>query len=124
MIWFLYIILDALANWYVIEKKRTPPNYTILTIIRGMAAIVYGIYIDIQVGETLYWLAITVLPFPFVFNTTLNLLRGKPIIYFGKASGWIDSFVVKHNLQVAYFILTVLSFLIGTIFAVIYHSNQ
>jgi len=32
ILWIFYIILDALVNWYIIEKKKVVPNYIQLMI--------------------------------------------------------------------------------------------
>lgn len=117
MLWLIYILLDALVNWFVIEKQEEKPFYLILFLIRGGAAVLYGAFVlDVQANsrECFNWFIQVTFPFPFVFNTTLNLLRGKSVSYFGAESGWIDSFVVKNKLQVLYFVLTIILFLIST----------
>lgn len=111
MLWFIYILLDAMANWYIIEKKKERPFYLVFCIIRGIAAIVYGgLILDVQPETALAWFLFVTCSFPFLFNTTLNLSRGKKVVYFGADSGWIDSFMVKYNLQEAYFIITIMLF--------------
>lgn len=116
MIWILYVLLDAIGNWYLIEKRKTTPIYPALNLFRGMMAILYGAFV-LKVGNDFYevldWVGQVFLLFPFTFNTTLNLLRGKPVDYYGANSGLIDSFVVRHRLNKAYFLLTAVLFIVG-----------
>jgi hypothetical protein len=98
MIWYAYILLDAIVNWWLIEKRNSVPHYGKLFVIRGMAAIAYGAFIlDVQYdfNETFNWLCDVLLPFPFLFNSLLNTFRGKAADHLGANSGWIDSFIVN-----------------------------
>jgi hypothetical protein len=114
MIWLLYILADSLANCYLIENRKTVPNYIVLFLIRAICAIIYGAYVlDVHEETFLLWLGQVTLPFPFFFNTLLNTWRRKDIDYVGEHSGWIDSFVFKHKLQRPYFWLTFILFVIA-----------
>jgi hypothetical protein len=114
MIWLVYIIADAIANWWLIEKKRTRPNYMMLFIIRGIAAILYGAFIlDVQTDTAMWWFIFVTFSFPFPFNFILNLMRQKPFDYYGAESGIIDRFVVKYKLHGAYFLMTIVMFAIA-----------
>lgn len=95
ILWFIYILIDAFINWYWIEKRKTVPNYMILTIVRGWFFIVIGITVPITPDIFLEWLAFTTCSFWVLFDITLNLLRGKKIIYLGENS-FIDSLGRKY----------------------------
>lgn len=86
MIWILYILLDAIVSWYIIEKRKISPNHFILTFIRGLVAILWGISINIQQGEELYWLLFVTSSFWTLFDPLLNKLRGNKLLYIGKTS--------------------------------------
>lgn len=116
MIWLLYILLDSYANYLWIEKKKSAPNYIILFLIRGIAAIVYGALIrDVQDNfiSIFGWFAFVTCSFPFLFNTLLNSWRKKPIDYLGESSGWIDTFMVKHKLQRTWYWVSLILFYIA-----------
>lgn len=116
MIWFLYILLDSIFNWWLIEKKRKSPHYLYLFFMRGTAAICYSAYVlQIQYDffmDLNWWIDIT-FPFPFLFNTLLNTWRKKAIDHMGAESGWIDAFVVKHKIQRLWYWITLILFLIA-----------
>jgi hypothetical protein len=91
MIWLIYIIAEILIHYWWIEIKKSRPNYFVVFIIRGIAAIIYGAYIDVQnLTEWLPVITMQVCSFWILFDLGLNLLRNKPILYKGKNSGWLD----------------------------------
>src|SRR5574343_949393 len=103
-VWLLYILADALYNWYIIEKKNTVPHYLPMTIFRGMMAIFYGAFIDTNTDTVLYWLIFTTCSFWLVFDVSLNLMRGKSPFYIGTNST-IDRFGLKF--PVTYWLLKI-----------------
>lgn len=57
ILWAGYILAEILIQSYLIEKKNWKPVYLQLFVIRGIAAIVHGVYLDVS-PET-YWPVIT-----------------------------------------------------------------
>lgn len=89
-IWLLYILVDVIGNYILIEKLHTRPNYLVLFIIRGTSAILHGILLDTQPSEWPELLVFQVTSFYLLFDILLNILRKKPLLYRGKNSGWLD----------------------------------
>ena len=96
--WVAYILLDAGANFLTIEINKDRPNYLIMAVIRGIAFVLYGVYLwDFQADwwyfnififcTTSFWL---------LFDIFLNRLRRKSIFHIGKNSGWIDRFGTRY----------------------------
>lgn len=110
--WLLFILLEIGRNYYLIEIKNTKPIYFQSFILRGMAAILTGIFIFesrgtfdniYDISQLSYWdlfmrwwsvLSFQVASFFTLFSPILNLIRGKKITYRGKDSGWLDSLPV------------------------------
>jgi hypothetical protein len=114
MIWLLYITADAIGNWWLIEKQKQRPNYMVLFIIRGIAAILYGAFVlDVTEETILMWFIFVTFSFPFPFNFLLNLLRQRPFDYYGAESGFIDRFIVKYKLHGLWFLITIIMFAIA-----------
>jgi hypothetical protein len=93
--WLIFILADILGNYYVIEVKKSRPNYFQLFTIRGIAAIIHASLI-MQVVDLRTW--VPVLAFQLashftLFSPGLNLMRKKKnwFTYRGKDSGWLDS---------------------------------
>jgi len=87
MIWILYIILDALVNWYIIVKKKESPDHFVMTIIRGIAAIIYGGFIiDVTPSLFWYWFFFCTTSFWVLFDPLLNVLRGLNPFYIGQTA--------------------------------------
>lgn len=84
ILWILYIFVDALINWFIIEKKKINPNHIMLTIFRGWAFIGLGIALDIKPDEILEWFIFCAGSFWVLFDPILNKLRGKALTYVGK----------------------------------------
>jgi hypothetical protein len=121
MIWLLYIIADAIANWFIIERMHKRPDYLILFLIRGGAAILYGaIVLHTVPGQFLWWFITVTFSFAFPFNLLLNRMRGRALDYYGAESGIIDRWVVKHKLHGAYFITTIVMFVMAVIVRIIF----
>jgi hypothetical protein len=93
--WILYILLDALVNWYWIEKLKKIPNYLTSTIVRGWFFIVIGITVPVTPETFIAWFLFTTCSFWVLFDLILNKLRGKPWNYLGENS-FIDSIGKKH----------------------------
>jgi hypothetical protein len=114
--WILFIAVDIIGNYFVIEVKKSRPNYLQLFTIRGIAAIVHGSLI--MHAQTYYW--IPILGFQLashftLFSPGLNLAR--PSIrrkhnwftYRGKDSGWLDS-IANGNYPWVYWTMYALAF--------------
>lgn len=108
LIWVLLIGLEVFRNWYMIENKKSKPNYLVSFILRGMAFILYGSLI----WSTKYeWFTFTIFlycvtSFFILFDPLLNITRGKDWYYVGHSSGWIDRFATSGKIQrVAYWTL-------------------
>jgi len=109
ILWLFYIVLDALVNWYIIEKRKIVPNYIQLTIVRGWAFILIGIAINLQEWQLLWWFLFTATSFWLLFDILINLFRGKNIFYRGENS-MIDKFGTKY--PAVYFLLKLTALLI------------
>jgi len=109
ILWIIYIVLDALVNWYIIEKKKIVPNYIQLMIFRGWAFILIGIAINLQEWQLLWWFLFTTTSFWLLFDILINLFRGKNIFYRGENS-MIDKFGRKYHS--VYFLLKLTALLI------------
>ena len=94
-LWIGYILIDALVNWYWIEKMNTVPNYVLLTIVRGWFFILVGITIPIEPETFLEWVLFTTCSFWVLFDLTLNLLRRKKWNYIGENS-FIDGLGLRY----------------------------
>lgn len=110
MIWLLYILIDSLANWYWIVKKKKVPNYLVLFLIRGTVAV--GCLL-LNTDPFWVWLGKVALPFPFMFNTLLNTWRKLPVECLGQESGWIDDWVTDKGLEKPYFFLILILFVVA-----------
>ena len=111
MIWILYILIEAVVQWYFIEKKKVRPHYLQLFIVRGIFAVIYGVVVLKTEQDTVWrWAGQVILPFPFIFNQTLNILRGKTYDYVGENSGFIEPLIFKYKLQRLYFFITLALF--------------
>lgn len=111
MIWIAYIILEAVVQWYLIEKKKITPKYWMLFCIRGGLAVLYGAFVlDTQADTAWRWFGQIILPFAFTFNQTLNLLRGEAFDYVGENSGIIEPIIFKYGWQRYYFFFTLALF--------------
>lgn len=117
LVWLGYIIVDAIVNWYIIEKRKVVPNYITLTIVRGWAFILIGILIDVEPNQFIQWFGFATCSFWLIFDTLLNKLRGKKLFYIGTNSR-IDQFGLKH--PVIYFSLKVVAIILA-ILSVIYY---
>jgi len=86
-LWLLFILLDVYRNWYMIEKKKTKPIYLQSFTIRGMAAILHGILMDVEnIDEWTPLLFFQLSSFWVIFDLSLNLLRKKSVFHVGKAN--------------------------------------
>ena len=97
-LWFLFIGLEVYRNWYIIEKKKSKPDYLQSFILRGMAAILHGVFLDVQ--NTAEWvpiLAFQLCSFWVLFDLFLNFVRGKEIFHIGTAN-WIDKYLGKSDM--------------------------
>ena len=91
ILWIIFIALEILRNYYLIEVKKSRPIYIQSFIIRGLASIFHGVYLDVQnMREFTPILAFQVITFWWLFDIGLNLLRRKIWNYRGQNSGWLD----------------------------------
>lgn len=102
--WFLFIGLEIYRNYFLIEKRRMKPSYLDSFIFRAFFGMIclFIMYrgFDPLGDYTTIWKAIPIVAFEvssfyLLFDPILNLLRGKPILYRGKSSGWLDSLSLK-----------------------------
>lgn len=91
LIWIVAILSETYRNYYIIEIKKSRPNYLQSFVLRGMAAILHGILFNPHnMGDYLPVLIFQVTSFWLLFEVSLNYLRHKPLLYYGETSGWID----------------------------------
>jgi hypothetical protein len=103
ILWLIYILLDAGFNWWLIEKKKTEPDYLWLTIGRWFFMILTGISVPIEDEAGLgLWVLYTSTSFWIFFDLLINWFRKKPVFYRGENSK-IDQF--GNKFPIPYFIL-------------------
>jgi hypothetical protein len=94
----LYLLLwlvPIAANVWADSSGRKP-NYLVMFVIRGMAAILHGVlFLPENFGEYFPILVFQVTSFWLIFEAWLNIVRGKELLYydtFEMDSGHIDRF--------------------------------
>ncbi len=104
LIWLLPISFNV---WT--DRKGRKPDYLVMFILRGCAAILYlGWVWDAQGGYHLIEDVVNLTPLVMFmvtswwlfFEVGLNLVRGKNLLYFDtveRDSGWIDKFFAKYQ---------------------------
>lgn len=104
LIWLLPISFNV---WT--DRKGRKPDYLVMFILRGCAAILYlGWIWDVQGGYNLIddfkniWSLVLfmVTSWWLFFEVGLNIVRGKSLLYYDikeKDSGWIDRFFAKYK---------------------------
>lgn len=117
-VWLIFIGLDVLYNWYVIEKKHQRPFYLVLNIARGFAFILWGVFIiDFQYDIFyLNYFIFAITSFWLLFDLGINVTRKKHPLYIGMHSGWIDQFGFRH--QGIYYLAKVIA-LVWLVFSII-----
>ena len=115
--WFSFIALELLRNYVLIEKRKTKPDYLDSFVLRSFFGLV-GIPImhpefDPLGDYTTIWQAIPIVCFEvssfyLLFDPILNKLRGKPALYRGKASGYLDSLGLPYYITLKVFTLIIL----------------
>lgn len=95
IVWFIFITLEAYRNWHVIEVQKSRPDYLQSFVIRGMAAVLHGIFMGVTEPSNWYPVLIfQVTSFWILFDPLLNIMRNKPLLYLGDpkkgSSGWLD----------------------------------
>lgn len=94
-LWILVIVAAVVSQWYVIEKLRKYPNKPVWFFIRGLVAGGF-LYLYIYQGYVWYWaLVYMVFTFWWLFNTGLNILRGKELTYLSPKNSLIDKVLLK-----------------------------
>lgn len=94
-IWILVVSFFIVSQWYVIEKLGKYPNKPLWFLIRAIIAGVF-LFFYVNQGYVWYWsLFYMIFTFWFPYNSTLNLLRGKPIMYLSPKNSFIDYIFLK-----------------------------
>jgi hypothetical protein len=97
ILWIIFIAIEVARNYYLIEVKKSRPIYIQSFLIRGIAAILHGVYFDVQsMTEYVPIFIFQILSFWWLFDISLNLVRGLSIIYKGDNSGWLDSIPTRY----------------------------
>lgn len=109
ILWIIYILLDALGSWYLIEKKKKEINHLVATLVRWWAMVLIGITVPITEHTLLPWMVFTSTSFWLFFDPLLNLFRGKPFFYIGE-NAKIDKF--GHDRKLAYWGMKVIALLV------------
>lgn len=115
LLWITTVVLFAGIHFFMIEVKRTKPNYMQWFIIRGFFAIVYAVPFQLlNMGEYLPIFLFQVTSHFVIFNPLLNYLRQEhyeaklseqgyggynhvkySFWYLGKESGWLDKLLAR-----------------------------
>ena len=94
IIWHLFIALDVLTHWYIIERLHKSPNKILATVWRAGICVALGFAFEfentVQAAVYLIGCGATFLLF---FNTALNLARGKELHYLG--TGPVDKLLLS-----------------------------
>ena len=128
--WLSYIASCIAYNWYRIEKRGIEPTYFNSNWARGVFGIVGLVitypYFDPLGDYTTIWKAMPVVgyemsSFYLLFDPILNILRGKPVLYRGKTSGYLDKLGTTYYITLKVFtliilIITIYALLRGTIY--------
>lgn len=116
VLWFTYILADAVVSWYLIERKKIEMNqilfHILSTIVRGWFFILVGICVDITEQTLLSWFLFTSTSFWVLFDPLLNVFRERGLFYIGM-NARIDRFGNDH--PVAYWSLKIVAVLVGSI---------
>lgn len=97
ILWPLYILLDAIVNWWWIEKEKSVPNYLVLTIVRGWFFILIGAAVGVTPESFPGFLLYCTTSFWVLFDPVFNKFRSKPFFYLGENST-IDQLGKKYPL--------------------------
>ena len=91
LVWLLPIGANVWA-----DRTGRKPNYLMMFILRGMAAILHGVMFQPENwGEYFPVFVFQVTSFWLFFEAALNIVRKKPLLYYDMKegdSGWIDRF--------------------------------
>lgn len=84
--WIVLVLLEASRNWYLIVKRKKTPIHKKAWALRVSVGVVFWIATPIIYHELPYdsWWAMPVMmafTFWWVFDSSLNLMRGLPIWY-------------------------------------------
>lgn len=91
LLWLVFIAAEVYRNYRIIEINKGKPSYLHSFVVRGMAAVVHGVLFDPHnIYDYLPIFIFQVTSFWVLFDLILNYMRGKPMLYIGKQSGWID----------------------------------
>jgi hypothetical protein len=105
-LWLLFIILEIVRNYYLIEIVLRSPDYKYSFFFRAFVAFFHAVLFNLQVPAD-WWpvLIFQLTSFWILFSPLLNILRDRPFWYLGKKSGWIDSFLFNRPIlyKILYF---------------------
>lgn len=114
-------LIPIAVNIYI-DKDGKKPNYLMVFVVRGMAAILHGILFNPQNWNDYFPVFIfQITSFWLLFEIGLNLLRGREVFYYDRKehdSGWIDKIFDKLGngahlaAKVGCFVLMILSIIV------------
>lgn len=95
VMWFVFIVLEVIRNWHLIEHLKMDVDHVGATFFRltvfGTYWIVCLFFVDraIPIESWLFMPVMMAFTFWCIFDVGLNLMRGKSLLYFGEGS-WLD----------------------------------
>lgn len=98
LLWIPIVAAFVWIDWYTIKVKKVKPNHYLGWTLRGMAAILYGVFVFNPKSEWPGFHVMSYLSFSFLltFNPSINLARGLAWDYIGKES-YFDKFFSKRR---------------------------
>lgn len=116
LLWLIPIGLNIYA-----DKDGRKPDYLMMFILRGLAAIIHAVSFDPRVGQDYFIIFIfQITSYWILFDLGLNIVRGREILYYDRKerdSGWIERFFDSMG-PVFYLVAKVLA-LIACVLAII-----
>ena len=95
ILWILVIILAAVSQWYIIERKGRTPNHLLWFVIRAVVFTGFLVWYLLS-GYMWYWAAYyMVMTFAWLFPLLLNIFRGKPVVYMSSNGSVFDKIVIR-----------------------------
>jgi lipoprotein signal peptidase len=89
IIWHLFIAIDILTHWYIIERLHKSPNKVLATVWRAAVCVGLGLAFGFEnTAQIIVYLIGCGSTFVLFFNTGLNKARGKELHHLG--SGPVD----------------------------------
>lgn len=92
--WLLLIAIEITRNWFIIEVKHEGPNHLLGSLYRAAIGIMWFI-VFFKLGFLWYWLIpFQLFSFWFLFDTFLNIARGKPIAYLDDPKDAVEDSII------------------------------